>query len=393
MRAIALALTALLAACSSTEQPRFASAERRDLVLSAEVSGELAAADFVAVTPPAVTDVWNFKVTFLADEGSRVSAGQPVVGFDSSELMRSLEVKQNELAAAEADLAALEHEAAIARENERLAVAEAQAQLRKAQLLVDKPEEMTAARELAKARIDVEMAKELVAYLAVLHVAVAEQRRANINLLRDERDRAAQRIQELSDAIGRMKIAAPRDGTIIFESDHRGERVKVGDSVWRARRILAVASLEQLEGRGTVDEVDMAKLALDQAVVLRLEALPDEEFRGRLSRIAEGVGPKSHENPTRVVRVRFSLDETDPERMRPGMRFRGTIETGRIERALVVPEEALVFSAEGISVLRRRGDDLEEVAVEIGARADGWVELKGGIEEGDEIALMEGNAP
>ena len=54
-----------------------------------------------------------------------------------------------------------------------------------------------------------------------------------------------------------------------------------------------------------------------------------------------------------VSELDISLDETDTTRMRPGMRFRGRIETERVAEALVVPKQAVFTGADGPVVYRR----------------------------------------
>ena len=82
--------------------------ERRDLVIGAEVEGELQAADSAGIGPPQLRRVWNFKISFMAPEGAEVSEGQPVLGFDTTELQRRLQEK-----VAERDSAIKEHEKQI----------------------------------------------------------------------------------------------------------------------------------------------------------------------------------------------------------------------------------------------------------------------------------------
>ena len=55
----------------------------------------------------------------------------------------------------------------------------------------------------------------------------------------------------------------------------------------------------------------------------------------RLSEIGRLVERQSTDNPRRIVRTLVSVDQAEPARMRPGMRFRGTAETERITAALL----------------------------------------------------------
>ena len=72
--------------------------------------------------------------------------------------------------------------------------------------------------------------------------------------------------------------------------------------------------------------------------------------------------------------------------LRPGMRFRGTIETDRIEEALLVDSDAVFLGPEGARVWRQKGGGAEVVAVELGARNGTDVQVAKGLSEGDRVS-------
>ena len=71
-------------------------ATRGDLVTGFEVIGTLASSASESLGPPPVDDMWNFKISRLAREGSEVKKGQPVLAFDTTELQRLFEQKSAE---------------------------------------------------------------------------------------------------------------------------------------------------------------------------------------------------------------------------------------------------------------------------------------------------------
>ena len=58
-----------------------------------EVTGTLKAERSRLIGPPGVPRVWDYKISFLAEEGSAISEGEPVVGFDATELRVDFHVK------------------------------------------------------------------------------------------------------------------------------------------------------------------------------------------------------------------------------------------------------------------------------------------------------------
>jgi multidrug efflux pump subunit AcrA (membrane-fusion protein) len=382
-----LALLLGLAACQSFEIPDDWEVVRRDdLVLGVDVTGVLEAVDSDGLGPPPVPELWDFKIARMAPEGQEVEAGAPVLMFDTSELVRKLEQKQNERDAAAKELEKQRHDIAMARRDQELALAEARARLRKAELVVERPEELTAAVDLTRARLDLELAQKDVAFHERKTKATRRRDQAVVAELRDKHGRAEQRVREYQDYIARMAMSASRAGTVIYTSNWRGEKKKVGDSAWRAERVLEVASLDKMKATGDVDEMDGSKVAVGQRVSLRLDAHPDVEFWGKVASIGDSVQRKSEDMPAKVVKLDIALDRTEPRRMRPGMRYRGTVETERIEGVVIIATDAVFITEGGPVAYRRKGDDYETVRLTLGRRNQEYVEVVEGLAEGDRIS-------
>jgi hypothetical protein len=85
LRSGTLALLGLMAggcAPPSKTLEDWAIVRKDDLVLGVEVTGSLRAVNADLLGPPAVPDLWDYKVSFMAPEGASITKGQPVLGFD-----------------------------------------------------------------------------------------------------------------------------------------------------------------------------------------------------------------------------------------------------------------------------------------------------------------------
>jgi HlyD family secretion protein len=392
MRALVLAVLAvLLMACSAGEAasgavPELAVVERGELALTVEVSGAVQSVDAVRVGPPSIPELWNYQIQMMAPEGEVVEKGTPVLAFDTSELQRRLDTWTADRDSAATQLELQRAAGKVARQDEALAIAEAQAELRKARLKADAPEGLTAVIELEKARLDLQLAEKKVDYLERKAVSAQKQSASEVSRWRHKHDRSAQRVEELKAAIAQLTVTAPRTGTVIHQTNWRGEKKKVGDNAWRAETVLQIASLDHMEARGEVDEVDIAKVKVGQPVSLRLDAQADLELVGRVRNLGHGVQRASPETPLKVVMVDIELQPNEAAKLRPGMRFRGRIETGRVGDVLLVPLDAIFPTDDGPVAYRERGGVLERVGVTLGARAADRVVVTEGLQEGDEIA-------
>jgi hypothetical protein len=323
----------------------------------------------------------------MAPDGSAVQKGRPVVGFDTSALVRELEQKKAERDSAKTDFDKTEGDLRMQAEKDVLALAEAEARLRKVNFKLDVPGELIASNERKLGEFDREIARKETEYLRRKIETAALAGREGLAILRTQRERAEGRVREIESQLELMMLKAPRDGTVLYATDWRGEKKKVGDSTWRGQPILEIPDLSAMFARGEVDESDAGRVSVGQRVRLRLDAHPDLEFQGVVGRLANAVVRQSPRNPLRILEIEVRLDRTDSARMRPGMRFRGVIEKGRVHDAVLVPIDAVVATDRGPVVYRRRLGALTEVLVQPGARNAKLVEVRKGISPGDVVRI------
>lgn len=370
--------------------------ERGELAFTAEASGALESVETESIGPPSIPDTWEYKISFLAPEGKEVRAGEPVVGFDTAELERRLAEYRTRAERAAEQLektrADLDLEAARA----KLAAAEAESRLGKARLEAEAPAELVAHRDLERAKLRLAEAEREAAYRLRAITQLAARTEADLAALSGERDSARAAVAELESAVARMRVPAPRDGTVVYVTDWRGEKKKVGDPAWHGQAVLELPRLDRLRGRLEVPESDAGRLASGQRVRLRLDSRPDREYLATVRRVNPTVAPVSRQNPRRVVRAEIELDRVDVEAMRPAMRFQAKIELERVPGVLVVPKTAIA-SRDGRSVVvRRRWFGEETVTPKLGRSDGARVEVLAGLAAGDRVRLSEsvpGGAP
>ncbi|HSD29220.1 MAG TPA: HlyD family efflux transporter periplasmic adaptor subunit, partial [Vicinamibacteria bacterium] len=208
-----------------------------------------------------------------------------------------------------------------------------------------------------------------------------------------QRDRAAGRVRALEDAIKKMNIRAPQDGIVVYRTNWRDEKKKVGDSVWFGEVVLSLPDLTEMKGDGFVDEADGGPVTEGQGVTLRLEARPDFDLRGKVARIGRTVMQRSWRTPLKGYRVEIALEKTDPTFMRPAMRFRGEVETGRVPGVLLVPRDAVFLREDGPVVWARRALGWREVKVTLGRSNRLQVEVVSGLAEGEKVSPVDLTLP
>jgi len=362
--------------------------ERGDLVIGVDVTGTLRAVESSVLGPPQIRDVWRFKIAMMADEGTEVKAGEPILAFDPSELQQRLQTKLADLDSARTEVEKKRIDIAVTIANDSLALAEVEARLRKAHLVADQPSELHSNIEVEKARLDLELAELEVGLVRRRIDATRRAGEEELGVIEANLEQVESEVQQIRNGIERMQRTAPRDGIVIHVTNWRNEKKRIGDGCWVAEPVLEIPDLNQMEADGEVEEAQGGRIREGQPVEIRLDAHPDRKYSGAVETISRAVQEKSWRNPRKVVHLTLSLDETDPERMRPGMRFRGTIEIERHPGATLIPVGA-VFRVGGRTVVFRHGlGGWQKAAVELGDRNADQVEVLDGLEPGDLVSTV-----
>lgn len=370
---------------SGLREGNWVKVERGDLVVEVELSGALKAEKASILGPPLIQRMWEFKLAFLVPEGTEVEAGTPVLGFDDSQLRHQLEERQNEGDQAQKELEQKSAELARSRDAELLRLAEVEAKVRKLRLETEVPAELKAALERDQKRLELELAEREVSFLQHKIEHQDAQAKAELEGLASRRDRARARVAELKADIGRLMVLAPTRGTVLYAVEGGEERPKVGDSVWQGRSLVEIPDLSAMIAEAQADETDLGRLAVGRPVRVTLDAFPDAEYPGRVTAIGGSIVAAEGGLPVKVIAVTVKLERTDPERMRPGMRFRGRVEVERQGGVLLVPLDAVAMTAAGPRLVRRGWLRDDEIQPALGRQSGGKVEILAGLSEGDEV--------
>ncbi len=169
-------------------------------------------------------------------------------------------------------------------------------------------------------------------------------------------------------------LHAPTSGVVLEKPAVEGRRFMAGDP------LLQIADLSSLWLIAEVFEQDMGRVRVGQTAHFTIDALPGESFRGRVDFILPTVNPQ-----TRTAQVRIELANPGG-RLRPAMFGQVELLTGKNGPVLAVPDSAVLEGGLTQTVLIDRGSGrFEPRAVETGARASGWVEIRKGLKMGERV--------
>lgn len=192
--------------------------------------------------------------------------------------------------------------------------------------------------------------------------------------------------QLAEESLEQTYLRAPFAGVVIDVFVDPGESVGTGDPV------VQIVDDSVFEVQVAVDELDIAKVEEGQSVTIRLDADPGATRSGIVERVSSIANVQGN-LVTVPVTVRFL--ETDPF-LRSGYTATLQILVAEARNALVVPVEAIWEDGNVHTVTRVRDGHSESVRVETGLSDGAWIEIRSGLDPGDEVVALNyrgGSAP
>ena len=189
--------------------------------------------------------------------------------------------------------------------------------------------------------------------------------------LRAEASGLEQQLQVLgSGQRGELSLSAPIDGVVVAVNG------TLGETAGPDRPVFVITDPRRVWMRGDVPELELSRLQLSAAALVRVHAYPELLLHGTVTYIAPALDER-----TRSLPIRVSLDAPDA-RLRSGM-F-GSIELAdesAAARVLAVPREALT-SLDGHDVVFVPGaapGSYRAVGVDLGRRSGAFIEVRAGL--------------
>lgn len=174
-------------------------------------------------------------------------------------------------------------------------------------------------------------------------------------------------------------IKAPISGTVLERVVNDGDPVVPLTSYQAGTKILGLADMDTLLFRGTVDEIDVGKIAEGMPVTIKIGALPDHPVAGRLAKIS----PKARkEDKATVFDVEVEIIDPGDIVIRAGYSANAEVVLQKKEDVLSLPERLVHFTPEAatVEVLESNGDIVVR-EIEVGLSDGINLEVVSGLDE------------
>jgi len=305
----------------------------------------------------------------LVDTGDHVERGQPLVNVSTTELKLALDQQRALYQQARARLGVAGESDDLKSVIDAAEVKKAAADLKEAQEIYKRSQMLLEKQLLPRQDFDQTEAR-LHAATAAYDLAVQSVQNLRAQL---PQYRAAVELAEkkLRDAV----IRAPFKGQVKERVVAPGQYLKVQTPV------MIIVSVDPLRVRLKIPEMMAGWIRSGEAIQVSVEAYPDKTFSGKLTRTNPAVDPQS-----RTFEVEALLENSEGL-LKPGFFVKARIPSGKVDRVLAVPRDALQYSYGVYKVCLIQGDVLKETEVKIGELAGDEAEIVSGVSAGDRIAV------
>jgi len=210
-----------------------------------------------------------------------------------------------------------------------------------------------------------------------------------------EYELTAERLNKFLEQKQKTEIVAPADGLVVYFAEEfwRGSsrQIAEGSEVYERQTIIQLPDTTAMKVKVRIHEAKTNKIAIGQRARVEVEGIPGVVFNGQVTKIApladsqnRWLNPNLKEYDTEIT-----LDHSDRE-LKPGVTSRVEILVREVRDVLGVPVQA-VYSRNGKSYAFK-GKSIsraEPVEIETGYSSDQYVEIRGGLAEGEYVVLAQ----
>ncbi len=265
----------------------------------------------------------------FVDEGDRVAAGTVVASLDTDELLPQVTQAEGSVYVARANLE------------------QAELDLKRAIPLAQQGAISAQALDTAKIKRD---------------LAIGQLRSAEGTLA------------QLRARFGNANVVAPRDGVITKRYLQAGTYARTGTA------IVSLADLSAMLVKASVGEAEISQLKLGTAATVKVGALGDRPFAGKVTRLTPAASL-----PVRTFTAEVTVPNADGLLL-AGMFARVEIAGDVRKNVVAVPESALVLREDQKSVyVVMNGNKVQQRILKLGYIGGGWAEVLDGLKEGELI--------
>ncbi len=210
-----------------------------------------------------------------------------------------------------------------------------------------------------------------------------------------ELNRQKQKLEKFNEQIGNSKILAPADGLVIYATSAKGnwrgntEPLTEGQEVFERQELIYLPTAETFIAEIKVHETNLKKIYAGLPARLRIDALPNQVFQGRITKIAPlpDAGSMFMNPDLKLYNTTVEIDG-DSKALKSGMNCEAEIIIEQHAKALYIPVQSVVrMEGKSVAFVKNPLGHSEAREIEIGEDNNRMVHVRKGLQAGEEVLL------
>ena len=365
--------------------------KRKEFVEYLEIKGEVKALRSAIIAAP--YGAGDLQIIKLTASATKVKKGDVLIEFDATTMKQKLAQDQSTLKSAEAEIHQSRATARLKEEQDLTDVTTAKYDAEKARLDASK-QEILSAIDGEQAKLKVADAEQKLKEAEAKLKANRSSAGADLASKQQKSNQAVFQVQQDERSLASLTVHAPLDGVLALQNHWQPPNgsvpFKPGDRAWPGAAIAELPDPSTLKISARIEEAERGQLKLGQSASIRIDAIPDGSFEGRVDTISTTASMDFAAGwpIPRNFSVELTLANSDV-RLAPGMSAVVRVAVARVPDGIVIPASALFRKAGRAVAYVRRGSKFEETPVEVSRRSGDDVLIAKGLEPGEQLALKD----
>jgi HlyD family secretion protein len=364
--------------------------EPHDFTIKISANGELQSVESKTIVVPFVP-VQRLRIAAVVPDGRHVEKGDTLVEFDPTELDHQM----------------LDHRSSLQAANEKISKGELASGIEKTDIIKDKkiaelelakineflPRDVQiySQRDIIEGQLDKGFTEKKLVFADARLVLKGKVYTLDEAILLLERQQANTKIGQVENALTSLKLISPASGIVVYNDPgyfFGGFTITPGRTVWVGNNLFNLVNPDSMEAKIFVLEKDAGELKKDQPVTITLDPFPGREFTGKVKSIDNLARSIDRDSPVKYFQTVVSIDKTDPNLMKPGVKMKAEIRAGDLKTVIVVPRSAVTRKDADLIVHVQKGPgQFEPVKVKLGQGDLIQVVVTEGLQPGQVVAL------
>ena len=383
-----LAALCLVASCGESVNPHMTvKTVSQDHTFLLQARGEIVSSESIPISVPHTVSM-QLNIEWILPEYTAVTEGDPVVRFEADEIStqrgnslvsianQSLFIRNHMMDSATAHTK-IEHESARVAGETVIA-----------QTFADFDPRYFSRIEIIDAIGDLDFLGVEASYYDWQSGTHDQRTTAETARIQAERSSVEMQLNRQESALEATELRSPADGIFLHARTPWGEKLGRGRPAYPGMAVGMLPVDGKLEARIYVPKIDAIGIEVGQSVKLLVDADVDRQLMGKVESVSPMAISRNQQDPRQYVLVTASLNDGLREGVRIGSALTATIVTANLEKAIVLPQQAVFNVNNGSVVYVMNGGRLDVRTVELGRKSPTLVEVAEGLKPGELVSLI-----